>query len=147
MNKEKYYLGIAEAVSKKSTCLKKHYGAIIVKNDIIVSTGYNGACRGESHCTVCTKVGQGKDIEEYKTCPACHAEQNSIIHASFENMNGATLYLYGFDVETQQEINAWPCEICLRLIKNSGIAAVYNKQGIIYQRADLDNILYQVRDK
>ena len=56
MTKDEYYLGIALAVAKKSTCLKKQYGAVIVKNDTILSTGYNGNCRGEPHCTKCTKV-------------------------------------------------------------------------------------------
>ena len=93
MTKDEYYLGIALAVAKKSTCLKKQYGAVIVKNDEIVSTGYNGPVRGEPHCTKCTKVSCDKDMLEYSSCPACHAEMNCIISASRDEMLGATLYL------------------------------------------------------
>ena len=134
MNKDTYYLGIAKAVAQKSKCLKKHYGAVIVNDDEIVSTGYNGCCRGEPECLVCTKIDYNKDEIEYKTCPAVHAEQNAIISASRKEMLGSTLYLAGFDALTEQEFNAFPCEICLRLIKNAGIKKIINNSGIIYER-------------
>lgn len=145
MTKLEYYLDIALAVSKKSTCLKKHYGAIIVKDDEVVSTGYNGNCRGEPHCTTCTKPSGNGDIEEYRHCGAVHAEMNAIISASRKEMLGADLYLAGYDVKTGEavECEAWPCEICLRLIKNAGINKVINRTGVIYDRAD-DGILYKV---
>ena len=95
---DEYYLQIADAVSIKSKCLKKHYGAIIVKNNEIISTGFNGPARGEDHCAKCTKVGSDKDIVEYSSCPAIHAEQNAIISASRQEMLGSTLYLSGRDV-------------------------------------------------
>ena len=75
---DEYYLQIADAVSIKSKCLKKHYGAIIVKNNEIISTGFNGPARGEDHCVKCTKVGSDKDMIEYSSCPAIHAEMNCI---------------------------------------------------------------------
>lgn len=155
MTKDEYYLRIADAVSAKSSCLKKNYGAVIVKDDIVVSTGYNGPCRGEAHCIACTKVKLDKDMSEYETCPAVHAEMNAIISAARKDMIGATLYLSGRRApdykfpegqrELGLEIEAWPCEICLRLIKNSGINRIINKSGCIYQRAD-DGILYQIKE-
>lgn len=142
MTKTDYYLDIARAVSKKSTCLKKKYGAIIVNNDEVISTGYNDTCRKEAHCTVCTKPSGNGDMEEYVVCPAVHAEMNCIISASRKEMLGADIYLTGFNVAYEEEIDAYPCEICLRLIKNAGIDRVINRTGIIYHRAD-DGILYK----
>lgn len=135
MTKDEYYLGIALAVAKKSACLKKQHGAVIVKNDEIVSTGYNGNCRGEPHCLTCTKVKINKDEAEYLTCKSVHAEMNAIISASRNEMLGATLYLAGYIASTGEEnLNVEPCEICLRLIKNAGIDKVVTSNGIIYQR-------------
>ena len=147
---DEYYLQIADAVSIKSKCLKKHYGAIIVKNNEIISTGFNGPARGEDHCAKCTKVSSDKDIVEYSSCPAIHAEMNCIISASRQEMLGSTLYLSGRDVsgaidEIGLPIAARPCEICLRLIKNAGIEKVINKNGVIYQR-DSKGILKEVKN-
>ena len=142
MTKSDYYLGIARAVSKKSTCLKKQYGAVIVKDDEVIATGYNDTCRKEAHCTSCTKLSGNGDMAEYSACPAVHAEMNAIISASRKEMLGADLYLAGFDSVSGDEIEAYPCEICLRLIKNAGIDRVINCTGIIYHRAD-DGILYK----
>ena len=141
MTKDEYYLGIALAVAKKSTCLKKQYGAIIVKNDQVLATGYNGPVRGEPHCTKCTKVSSNKDMLEYSSCPACHAEMNCIISVSRDEMLGATLYLAGYITSTGEEnLNVEPCEICLRLIKNAGIDRVVTNNGILYIR-DSNGIL------
>ena len=135
MIKDEYYLGIALAVAKKSACLKKQHGAVIVKNDEIVSTGYNGNCRGEPHCLTCTKVKINKDEAEYLTCKSVHAEMNAIISASRNEMLGATLYLAGYITSTSEEnLNVEPCEICLRLIKNAGIDKIVTSNGVIYQR-------------
>ena len=147
---DEYYLQIADAVSIKSKCLKKHYGAIIVKNNEIISTGFNGPARGEDHCVKCTKVGSDKDMIEYSSCPAIHAEMNCIISASRQEMLGSVLYLSGRDVSGAIEeiglpITARPCEICLRLIKNAGIDKVINKSGVIYQR-DSKGILREVKN-
>ena len=143
MTKHEYYIGIAAAVAKKSTCLKKQYGAVIVKDDEVIATGYNDTCRKEPHCVTCTKVSSNKDMEEYSACPAVHAEMNAIISASRKEMLGADLYLAGFDTATGVEVEAFPCEICLRLIKNAGIDRVLNRNGIIYFRNDEDGILYR----
>ena len=147
-SKDEYYLGIAKAVAMRSTCLRKHYGAIIVKNDRVIATGYNGAVAGEPHCTTCTKCNTGKDIETYLSCRSCHAEQNALLIPSRQEMLGASLYLAGYDVKTGEpiECEAWPCEICLRLIKNAGIERIINSKGIIYMRSD-DGILRQVQEK
>lgn len=146
--KEAYYLGIARAVALRSTCLRKAYGAIIVKNDHIIATGYNNPPRGEVHCAVCTKCDSGKDMATFETCPAVHAEMNCIINVSRNDMIGADLYLAGYDVKTGEpiECEAWPCEICLRLIKNAGINRIINKKGVIYMRSD-DGILRQLIEK
>ena len=135
MTKDEYYLSIALVVAKKSKCLKKQYGAVIVNNDEIISTGYNDTCRKEPHCIVCTKVDCNKDMAEYETCPAVHAEMNAIISASRNEMIGSTMYLAGYEADTGYEnLNVEPCEICLRLIKNAGIDRVVTSNGIIYQR-------------
>ncbi len=145
---DEYYIEIAKAVSLRSTCLRKHLGAVIVKNSEIISTGYNNPPRGESHCAECTKCNNGKNEAAYLSCPAVHAEQNAIISAARRDMIGADLYLAGYDVKTGEaiECEAWPCEICLRLIKNAGINRIINNRGEIYVRAD-DGILRQVKEK
>lgn len=146
---DEYYIEIAKAVSLRSTCIRKHYGAVIVKNGEIISTGYNNPPRGEPHCFTCTKCKNGKDASTYIDCPAVHAEMNAIISASRNEMLGADLYLAGFDVrgETPIECAAWPCEICLRLIKNAGINTVINNQGVIYKRSENSNLLLKLFKK
>ncbi|MBQ3662578.1 MAG: dCMP deaminase family protein [Clostridia bacterium] len=134
ISKRDYYLSIAAEVSKRSTCLRRQYGAVIVKNDEIVSTGYNGAPRGEDNCCdIGTCWRERNNIphgEQYEKCVAVHAEQNAIISASRREMLGATLYLAGF--ENGEPIrNAEPCMICRRLIKNAGIEKVINLEGEI----------------
>jgi dCMP deaminase len=137
---DEYYLNIAKAVSERSTCLKKWYGAVLVKNGTILSTGYNGSVRGELHCGSCSKAPGNGDMEEYLSCPAVHAEQNALLAASRNDMIGADLYLAGYDVKTGEaiECSAWPCEICLRLIKNAGIYRIINNKGVIYMRITED---------
>lgn len=121
-----YYLNIAKAVSKRSTCLRRQYGAIIVKNDEIIATGYNGAARGEPNCCdegVCWREANGiPHGEQYEKCVAVHAEQNAIISAARRDMIGSTIYLYG--QENGKAISATPCEICAKMIKNAGIENV-----------------------
>ena len=142
MTKTEYYLRIARTVAEKSTCLKKQYGAIIINND---------TCRKEPHCTTCTKPSGNGDMEEYKKCPAVHAEMNCIISASRKEMLGADLYLAGWEVIndpdcTKQEMHdPRPCEICLRLIKNAGINRIINRTGIIYERMD-DGIMHCLKE-
>lgn len=148
MTKDEYYLTIAEAVASKSPCLKNHYGAVIVKDDVIIATGYNGPARGESHCLTCTKECKGKDYNAYVSCPAIHAEQNAIIAASRRDMVGAIMYLFGNTADENsenygKEVNAIPCEICFRLLKNSGIDKVVSRKGVCCSR-DSDGILRRV---
>ena len=132
VSKKDYYLDIAAAVAKRSTCLRRQYGAVIVKNDEIVATGYNGAPRGEDNCCdvgVCWREAHGiPHGEQYEKCVAVHAEQNAIISASRRDMLGSTLYLSGFEAGRPIE-DATPCLICARLIKNAGITRVVNRKG------------------
>lgn len=125
ISKDEYYLKIAEAVLARSTCLRRQYGAVIVNNDEIISTGYNGAPRGEANCIdtgICERerlnVPKG---ERYELCVAAHAEQNAIISASRDKMIGATIYIVGKEVATGNYANPAPCLICRRMIKNAGI--------------------------
>lgn len=146
---DEYYLGIAKAVSMRSTCIRKHYGAVIVNNGEIVSTGYNNPPRGEPHCWTCTKCTHGKDASTYIDCPAVHAEMNAIISASRQEMLNADLYLAGYNVAGEEpvECEAWPCEICLRLIKNAGINRIINSKGVIYTRLENSSLLLQLIEK
>ena len=129
ISKENYYLDIAETVLERATCLRRVYGAIIVKNDEIISTGYNGAPRGRANCTdmgYCTreamKVPRG---ERYELCRSVHSEANAIISASRKEMIGATMYLVGKDYVTKELVgNANSCAMCKRMIINAGIDKV-----------------------
>ena len=126
-DKENYYLDIAQTVAKRGTCIRRVFGAIIVKNDSIVSTGYAGAPRGRKNCCdmqFCMReklnIPRG---ERYELCRSVHAEQNAIISASRRDMIGATLYLTGR--QANGELNdAVPCSMCKRTIINSGIKQV-----------------------
>ncbi len=127
--KDRYYLEIARAVSLRSPCLRVKYGAIIVKSDAIVSTGYNGPIRGGVNCY---EVGCLKDVlnlphgRAYEYCPAVHAEENAIINAARTGASvlGGTLYLYGVDAKTGKIVKSIPCDRCKRAIINAGIVAV-----------------------
>ena len=125
-SKNDYYYGIAKQVAQRSTCLRRHYGAVIVKNDEIISTGYNGAARGVENCCdvgVCPRMNKAHNTGDYSDCKSVHAEQNAIISASRQEMIGAVMYLYGEEANGT-EIEAKPCPICERMIKNAGIAAL-----------------------
>ncbi len=123
ISKNEYYLNIAAAVAQRSTCVRRQYGAVIVKNDTIISTGYNGSARGEANCCdtgECWREAHGiPHGEQYEKCVAIHAEDNAISQAGRDAM-GATLYLVGF--ENGEVIDATPCLMCKRKIKNAGIA-------------------------
>jgi len=129
IDKKNYYLDIAETVLERGTCLRRNFGAIIVKNDQIISTGYTGAPRGRKNCMdmgVCVrenmKVPRG---ERYELCRSVHAEANAIIHAARNDMLGATLYLVGKDAKTGAYVeDANSCAMCKRLIINAGITRV-----------------------
>ena len=129
ISKENYYLDIAETVLERATCLRRVYGAIIVKNDEIIATGYNGAPRGRANCTdmgYCSrqvlKIPRG---ERYELCRSVHAEANAIISASRRDIVGGTLYLVGKDAQTGRLLeDATSCAMCRRLVINSGLEKV-----------------------
>ena len=141
-DKINYYLGLAEMVSQRSTCLRRRYGAVIVNNDEVVSTGYNGAPRGRKNCTEVgwcirekLKIPRG---ERYEICRSVHAEANAIISAARDRMLGASLYLTGVDAQTGEYVaNSSSCSMCKRQVINAGITKVY-------VRDDKDN--YRVVD-
>ena len=129
VSKENYYLDIAQTVLERATCLRRVYGAIIVKNDEIISTGYNGAPRGRKNCVdlgYCTReamrVPRG---ERYELCRSVHAEANAIISAARRDMAGGTLYLAGRDARTGELLSdATSCAMCRRQIINAGLERV-----------------------
>lgn len=133
IDKDEYYLNIAKQVSKRSTCLKRRYGAVIVNNDEIIATGYNGSPRGEENCCdkgYCERLKSNHPKDDYSDCNSVHAEQNALISAARKDMINGTLYLYGEDgielVKLKDSFNPivlapHPCHICRRMIKNAGI--------------------------
>ena len=133
ISKENYYLDIAETVLERATCLRRVYGAIIVKNDEIISTGYNGAPRGRANCVdmgYCSREAmQVPRGERYELCRSVHAEANAIISASRRDMIGATIYLVGRDARTNELLSdAMSCSMCKRQIINAGIDRVVIRQ-------------------
>jgi len=143
-SKEEYYLNIARAVAMRSPCLRRKYGAIIVKNDSIVSTGYNGPARGSTNCEEVGCIKESLNLPHYSAydyCPAVHAEENAVINAARNGssvLNG-TLYLYGIDVASGKTVEGMPCPRCKRIIINAGIKEVVTldaKGKIIHQKVD-----------
>lgn len=133
-SKVEYYLGLAETAAMRSTCLRRRYGAVIINNDEVVSTGYNGSARGEQNCIdkqYCERealnIPKG---ERYELCVAVHGEQNAIISASRKDMVGGTMYIVGKEVSTDKYADGRPCLICSRMIKNAGI------KEIVYRKND-----------
>ena len=145
VSKEYYYLDIAESVLERATCLRRVYGAIIVKNDEIISTGYNGAPRRRKNCVdigYCAreamKVPRG---ERYELCRSVHAEANAIISAARRDMVGGTLYLAGKDASTGEILSdATSCSMCRRLIINAGL------EKVVIRTSSTDYTVVQVRD-
>lgn len=128
-SKENYYLDIADAVLQRSTCLRRMYGAIIVRSDEIISTGYNGAPRGRINCIDSGRCARREmkipSGERYELCRSVHAEANAIISASRRDMIGSTLYLVGRDAASHELLgDATSCSMCRRQIINAGIERV-----------------------
>ena len=128
-DKTNYYLDLADVVSKRGTCMRRRYGAVIVKNDEVISTGYVGAPRGRKNCTdVGTCVREKMNIprgERYELCRSVHAEANAIISASRRDMVGGTIYLVGRNAQTGELLSdATSCSMCRRQIINSGLERV-----------------------
>lgn len=144
-DKINYYLDLAETVAQRCTCLRHHYGAVIVKDDEVVSTGYVGAPRGRTNCSdlgYCLR--QKMDIprgERYELCRSVHAEANAIISASRKEMIGADLYLVGTEVSDGSYIkNAVCCSMCKRLVINAGISRVIVRDDKVkYRIIDVDS--------
>ena len=129
VSKHEYYLDIAETVSERSTCLRRRFGAIIVKNDVIVSTGYNGAPRGRKNCSdigVCQREKLGIPRgERYELCRSVHSEANAIIAAPREQMLGATLYMCCTSPTDGSILpDTSNCMMCKRMRLNAGISTV-----------------------
>lgn len=129
-DKVNYYLDLADVVSRRGTCLRRHYGAVIVKNDEVISTGYVGAPRGRKNCSDMNRcIRQEMKIprgERYELCRSVHAEANAIISAEREKMIGSALYLSGREVTTGEYVkNSNSCSMCKKMIINAGIKTVY----------------------
>ena len=133
-SKDEYYLHIAEAVLRRSTCLRRKYGAVIVKDDEIISTGYNGAPRGDVNCCdlgYCFRLQENiPHGERYEACRSVHAEANAIISAPRRDMIGSTLYLAGIEADGNPIADIAPCSMCQRLILNAGIKHVITRNSI-----------------
>lgn len=135
---DRYFLDIAIAVSKRSTCIRRHYGAVIVKDNKIISTGYNGAARGIPNCCdTGTCIRQQMNIpsgERYDLClgTPTHAEMNAIINGDPEKMKGSTIYIAGIDLEHPENeyANSKPCKMCSRVIKNALIKKIVYMDNI-----------------
>ena len=135
-SKEQYYLNIAKVVASRSSCLRAHYGAVIVNHDRIVSTGYNGNPRGMPNCIDLRKCSKedpahNSSPDSYNVCKSVHAEMNAMIQATPDELVGSTIYLWGevIDVVTWHVVPATPCPICLRMLINAGVCDIINTQG------------------
>lgn len=135
ISKDNYYLNIASEVSRRGTCLRRNFGAVIVNNDEIVSTGYTGAPRGAKNCIdigYCPRTESNiPSGERYELCRSVHAEMNALIHASRSEAIGGVMYLIGIDAATGKPIpdGAEPCMLCKRVIINAGIEKVITRNG------------------
>lgn len=128
-DKTNYYLDIAQTVLERGTCLRRNVGAILVKNDVIISTGYAGAPRGRANCSdlgACRREQLGIPRgQRYELCRSVHAEANAIISAARNECIGGTLYLVGEDAKTGEILrDATSCSMCRRLIINAGLSRV-----------------------
>lgn len=148
ISKTDYYLEIALSVSKRSSCLKRHYGCIIVKNDEIIATGYNGNPRGHKNCCdvgKCLRMDKPHNFGDYSDCFSIHAEQNAMLSAARKDMIGSTMYLVGEEfINVNDDDLGWgwegwyviencaPCPICARMILNCGIDAVITKNSTFH---------------
>lgn len=143
-DKDTYYLNIAREVSKRSTCLKRHYGCVIVKDDIIIATGYNGSPRGSENCCDrgSCKRADAERYSGYENCDSVHAEQNALIAASRDRLLGSTVYLaceehvepnlvWSFHSTWEEGENPVPCPLCERMLRNAGVSKVINRRGEI----------------
>ena len=144
-NKVNYYLDIAQTIASRGTCLRRNYGAIIVNNDEVISTGYSGAPRGRKNCCdegTCIRsqlhIPRG---ERYELCRSVHAEQNAIISAARKDLIGATIYMCGINAKTGEiEPNSTSCMMCKRVVINAGI------KEVIVREPNNEYTIYNVED-
>lgn len=144
-DKYNYYLDIAQTVAERGTCLRRNYGAIIVKNDEIISTGYVGAPRGRANCSELgkcirteMKIPRG---ERYELCRSVHAEANAIISAARRDMIGAVMYLVGIEMDTNSLVaDSCCCSMCKRMVINAGI------ERVVIRDTENDYRVIEVRD-
>ena len=148
IDKVNYYLDLAESTLERSTCLRRCFGAVLVKNDEIISTGYNGAPRGRKNCDdigECVreklKVPRG---ERYELCRSVHAEQNAIISVERSKMLGSTLYLCGKNASDGKYVeNSSPCTLCKRMIINAGIKDIFIRDSKDkFRHIDVQEFIY-----
>ncbi len=146
ISKDEYYLGIAKATAERGVCFRRYSGAIIVRNDQIVSTGYTGPPRKTTDCFQrgsCLRTDLGiPSGQRYELCRSVHAEQNAIINAARAGTNlfGGDMFIYGKDFETNQPLNAFPCFICKKMIINAGL------RRVVCSGADNKTMIFQVKD-
>lgn len=147
-DKDNYYLDMAQVALERGTCLRRNFGAVIVKNDVIVSTGYTGAPRGRENCIdIGSCIREQKKIprgERYEFCRSVHAEANAIIAAAREQMLGATLYLVGKDMQTGEIMeDANSCTMCKRMIINAGMdKVVIRRDNDRYETVNVRDWIY-----
>ncbi len=147
IDKNNYYLDLAASALERSTCLRRKWGAVLVKDDEIISTGYNGAPRGRKNCSdLGTCIREKMNIprgERYELCRSVHAEQNAIISASRKDMIGSKLYLVGIDAKTKKYVeNSMPCSMCKRFIINSGISKIIIRDTKTkYREIDVNDLI------
>ena len=158
ISKDNYYLMMAKSAAMRSTCIRRHFGSIIVKNDVIISTGYNGAPRGRINCIDLGYCERDKlnipKGQRYELCRSLHSELNAIIAGTYQDMKDSTLYLVGVDAATNNiDGSVSPCMMCERAIINAGIAKIViatesNPDGIIINnKALLVNDLIEDTDR
>ncbi len=148
-DKINYYLDLAETVLERSTCLRRKWGAVIVKNDEVIASGYNGAPRGRKNCIdIGTCIREEMNIprgERYEICRSVHAEANAIISASRNELIGSNLYLVGINQNDNSYVeNASNCSMCKRIVINAGIENIYirddkNNYHVITVQSLIDN--------
>jgi dCMP deaminase len=129
------YLEVARAISRQATCKRGHFGAVVVKDDIIIGTGFNGPARGVKHCRTC-KRRDYRPSEGYHLCPAVHAEANAVINAGGRRACvGATLYIDSHNRTPDEKYNSksyiFSCDTCARTMVNAGI------EYVVYRIDDL----------
>lgn len=143
---DEYFLEIARVVSSRSTCIRRKYGAVIVKDRVIISTGYNGSPRGMTNCSD-INVCKRKELnipsgERYELCEAVHAEQNAIINGLPDRMKDATIYIVGTEVDETGFADGKPCLLCRRMIRNARIKEIIfmTRNGSIERVRDINNL-------